>query len=153
MSKLAQYSRTSAILDISIKWGEEVFKFNLQREIKIPSQGISEAAKSHPSSYAFLTLLHKKLIGQVADFERHLKRLYAKEFISRKSGIDKSTGRPKANELVDKEIISNPKYILLEERLAKAQKDLLTIEACVKAFEQRASLIQTISANQRKERE
>ena len=62
MKNLKKYSNSSSLMNIKIKYGEEIFKFNLKEELEINEDKINSELKEQPSIYGFLTLLHKKLM-------------------------------------------------------------------------------------------
>ena len=72
-------------------------------------------------------------------------------YIECKSDIDSNTNRPYSNDVAKERAILNVKY----QKLLKSYNDITdkvhTLSVCVKSFEQKAFLIQTISANLRKE--
>ena len=150
--KLRKYASQSTLMDMKVIWESEVYTFNLYEEIQINEDSITKEAVLQPSSYAFLTMLHRKLIRKQGELETELKRLYASLYIEKKSRTNNSTGRPYSEEHVKLEILNESQYKLLEDRLFKIKYKAEDIEACIRAFEQRYSLIQTIAANQRKER-
>lgn len=151
MLKIIKYARSSELMNVIIKYGDEKFKFNLFEEAKITENQITREAIEQPSAYAFLALLHKKLIAKTADAETSCKRKFSELYVKYKSDISPSTGRPASDDLIREKVNINNEYIHLENRLNKLRLDTSIIEACVKTFEQRQFLIQTISANTRRE--
>lgn len=151
MSKLLKYARRSSLMDIDIKWQGERFRYNLYRETVINSDQITKEALLQPSSYAFLSLLHKKLTKKVAELETQEKRAYAQAYVRIKSKNSPKTGRPYSDDLAKEKAILDKTYIQAEDMLNAAKADEGLIFACVKSFEQRQQMIQTISANTRRE--
>lgn len=149
MGKLINFAIKANLMNITIKYGEEKFNFNLYEETKINQDKITKEAIDQPSSYAFLALLQKRLDKKIADIETSCKRRYAEVYTNLKRVINEDTGRPNADEYCKEKTLLDPQYQELEDKLNKVRGDLGIIEACVKTFEQRQFLIQTISANTR----
>ena len=149
-SKLKGYAKTKALMDISIKYGDENFSFNLFEELQINESLIMRELKNNPSSYGFLTMLHKKLIKKKKDTELEKDKLYASLHINAKKNTE-IFGKVPNKEDIAQLVESDKKYQSIRERHNSDVHNCDIIEACVRAFEQRASLLQTISANLRKE--
>lgn len=137
---------------ISIKYGNESFKFNLFKELIVDENKITDEAKVQPSGYAFLGMLHKKLIRQMKDKENERDKILNAKFIIYKSKVDDNTGRVYSKDMAEALAYNHQSHqVALREHL-QAQEEANTIGVCVSSFEQRANLIQTISANLRRER-
>ena len=153
MKRLNKYALESKLMDISISYGEEKFSFNLFRELVIDENKIDSEIKDQPSAYAFLAMLHKKLIRKLKDKEKEAEKKYWSLFLSYKSETDRDTGRPTSNDVAEGKARKHPEYNLKLQAYYDAELDCNIIETCVKSFEQRYSLIQTLSANIRKTRQ
>lgn len=151
MGRLLKYAIKSSLMEISISVGEEKYNFNLFHELKIKESGISDELKNQPSSYGFLTMLHKQLLKNLSDLKIEEKKAYANAYIKYKHEINKETSRPNSDDLAKQKAELDIKYIKKQQQITSLQFDVNRVEACVRAFEQRASLLQTISANSRKE--
>ena len=152
MSRLNKYARKSDLMKVQIRYGDEIFKFNLYQETRIEENSINKELQNQPSSYSFLIMLHKKLIGIKSIAEALKDRAYAKAFIGYKTKIDDSTGRATSKEVAKEKAQINKRYTEAEDEYLRANTNCNIIEACVRAFEQRKDILQTLSANQRKER-
>jgi hypothetical protein len=159
MLRLKKYIKNRKIGNVGtvrIKFEGETFIFNLVSEVKITKTTMNSEIMEQPQAYAFLTMLHKKLIAHAKQVEVDLERVYGERYMfhstSTKSRFYKDMASypnaTAAKELVKKDAL----YIEAARNLIKAEEDRDTIEACVKSFEQRAFLLQTLSANNRKER-
>ena len=149
-NNIMKYAKGSKILNIDIKYGDETFSFNLNREVIVDENRINDEIKNQPSAYAFLGMLHKKLIRVAQDKKREMDKTYANLFIKYKDSTDTNTGRPIANDLAKEKVIASRRYQISIEEHHKAQENAEILEVCVRTFEQRYSLIQTLSANIRK---
>ncbi len=152
MSRLKQYARKSDLMNIKIRYGEEVFKFNLYKETKIDVDSLDRELKEQPSSYSFLTMLHKKLIKVKATKEALKDRAFARAYVLHKTAIDDSTGRATSKEVAKEKAQINKNFIKSQDEFIQATHDCNIIDSCVRAFEQRKDILQTLSANHRKER-
>ncbi len=151
MGKIIKYAKTSSLMDIDITWNGERFKFDLYQEIRIDADRITKEALIQPNAFAFLSMLHKKLVKKVAELETQCKRVYAQVYVKVKDQNNPKTGRPYSDDMCKEKVILNKKFQKAEDMLEAARADEQLIFSAVKAFEQRLYLIQTISANTRKE--
>lgn len=150
MDKLKRYAAESRLMNIRIRYGEDVYSFNLYKELIVDENKINNEIKDQPSGYAFLGMLHKKLIRKAKDRERELEKIYAQLFVNCKKKIDPSTGKLYSNDVVKEMVILDSQYGEALKIFLKAQDDRDDIETCVRSFEERKDLIQTLSANIRK---
>jgi len=79
-----------------------------------------------------------------------MEKTYAEVYIKMKDKIDDNTGRPTANELAKEKATASTRYQKSIQMYHKAQHEADIVEVCVRTFEQRQQLIQTLSANIRK---
>ena len=148
--KLVQYALKSGLMEINISYGKEDFSFNLSTELAIDEERINHEAQVQPSSYAFLNMLHKKLIRASKEAEKKLEKKHAQLFLKYKQEKDSDTHRSLSNDAAKAKILHNPAYDQLWDDFIEAEHQATVLEVCVKAFEQRVNLIQTLSANLRK---
>ena len=150
--KLLQYASKSGLMEISISYGKEEFSFNLNDELTIDENKINHEAQVQPSAYAFLNMLYKKLLRAYKEAERKAEKKHAHLWLQYKKDKDPESGRAMNNDSVRAMIIKNPDYQELLVAALDAEQQANIIEVCVKSFEQRSNLIQTLSANLRKEK-
>ena len=150
MRKIIKYAEKSELMNISIKYGNERFSFNLFEELKIDEGRINAEIKGQPSAYGFLSMLHKRLLALKSDKEMEVSKAYDKVYTKWKSRKDDNTNRPYANDFAESKAKSSKLYLAKLKALNKIKSELGIIETCVESFEQRGHLIQTISANIRK---
>lgn len=130
-------------MNISIVYNGETFSFNLAEELRITEVTTRDAIKNQPTHYALLAMLHKKMINEVDDLQRQADKQYAIAF-------DKAGQNNPANKckyIAEKDVL----YQKILKKLLKYRGYKNDLEVCVRAFEQRKDLLQTLSANQRKE--
>lgn len=142
----------SNILDLDITIDGKDYKIDMRKQLEISAEGITEAITNGPTYYAFLSALLQRALVEKRSRERKKNTVYGKLFNEYKSNYDTSQyPRGISNELVSAKIDRNIKYIkaVKEHEQITAQVDLLTMY--VRAYEQRTSLIQTLSANLRRE--
>lgn len=152
MSKIAKYAQTSQLMDIEISVGEEKVKFNLNRELRIKDEASADELMKQPSNYGFLTMLHKNLIKSLGILKIEEKKAYASAYIKYKKATNKETGRPNSDDVAKQLAELDPRYLLKQRKVIETQFDVNRVEACVRGFEQRKDMLQTLSANNRKER-
>lgn len=140
-------------MDISIKYGDEKINFNLFEELIINENKINEEIKEQPSYYGFLLILKSKLERLKNDKQASVDKLFAELYVNYKSKVDSNTNRPYANDYVEAKINRNKEYIKANQAVNKAIENLSIVNACVEAFNQRSYLLQSLSANVRKEKE
>lgn len=156
MSILRKYAKSSKLMNLALEFNGEKIKFNLYKELAIKKASITNEAIEQSQSYGFLVMLLKRLIKKVNDLEVEQEKIFSERFIyyltSTKSSYYKAQGRYPAQDTSKHLATKDELYYqaCLKLNQAKEKKDL--IESAVKAFEQRASMIQTISANERKEK-
>lgn len=152
MGKFTKYASSSQLMEVVIKFEAEKFKFNLYQEVKINEDDITSELTHQTSSYSFLTMLHKSLIKLVSDKKITEKRAYATSYLKYKGQTNSDTGRPNSDDMAKSFAELDDNYIKAQHDVINAQFDLNRVEACVKAFEQRKDILQTLSANSRRER-
>ena len=138
-------------MDVRIKYGSEVFKFNLYRELIIDENKINTELQEQPGYYGFIGLLLVKLQRSKDDAEAELNKKSAHLFIKFKTKMNENTGRENSEKLAEALVEDSEEYIEATKRLNKLKESVGIIKQCLLAFEQRSSLIQSLSANRRKE--
>ena len=151
MSRIQKYAGKSRLMDIHIQLGDEVFRFNLYEELAISEARINTELKEQASSYAFLGMLHKKLIRSAKDKELEVVKVYNEGYIKFKAEINEETGKPINDDLAKAKAATTKEYKSACNIAADIKEKMDIIKVCVDSFEQRKDLIQTISANLRKE--
>jgi hypothetical protein len=151
MSRINKYASRSQLMDIHISLGSEVFRFNLYEELVISEARINQEILEQSSSYAFLGMLHKKLLRAVKDAELEVIKEYNQGYIRYKKEINDETGKPINDDLAKAKAATTKEYAAALARHSDLSEKTNLIKVCVDAFESRKDLIQTISANLRKE--
>lgn len=151
MKKLNLYAEKSSLMRISVQHGEEKFEFNLFEELKINESIITKEIKNQPNSYAFLSLLQVELSYMKDKAKINEEKVYHTLYARFKAKINAQTKRPNSDDVAKAMTMKHSKYIKARNKTLSLSKQHGTISNCVKAFEQRSSLIQTLSANKRKE--
>lgn len=148
MGKLSKYASKSKIMDIKVAYGKEVFEFNLNSELKISEHKLTNDVREHVRSYAFIAMLHKKLIIKHKELSKTIKR-------------DKDRLIPLVQKKHKYRTVKEAEANLLKhnKKLAKKEDELLyleelkeVLEVAVKSFEYRQELLRTLSANVRNEK-
>jgi hypothetical protein len=151
MKKINQYAEKSSLMKVTVKQGEETFEFNLFEELQINESIISKELKNQPTSYAFLTMLQIQTSALYQKAKANEERVHNKLYLRYKKKRSEQTGRPNSDDVAKAMVTGNEVYTIAQNKTIALAKQLGTISNCVKAFEQRSSLLQTLSANRRKE--
>lgn len=144
MTKLNKYASKAKLMHIRIKYNDEVFKFNLFEELQIVETKKNDQIKEHAQSAAFLLMLLKKFEILVKDLDKERKKVKATRLIK----LRETSESVKVAEI---RIDSDKKYITAVDALLEVEEVKGVLEACVTSFNDRKELLQTLSANVRKE--
>lgn len=147
MSSLKSY-RSLKVNNIKIIFDGQTIKFNLFKELAINEDRLDKEIKNQPSYYGFLLLIQKKLLTKFENLKQDRKRLYAKLYLQAKKKT--TNGRPYNDDMAKAYVEAHPQYVSITKNCIIAKDEADTIYSCIKAFEQRKDLIQTLSSNNRK---
>jgi len=151
MRKLRDISKTSKVNEIKIKYEGETFRFNLNEELSINTAKINTELKEQPSYYGFLLLLRNRLLTQKEDLERQSDKRYAHVYLRTAEKINPKTNRPFSDKAAIQTAMEDTEYNNIRTKFIQAKQNYNDINSCVVSFEQRAQLIQSLSANLRNE--
>jgi len=146
MRKLHKYAEKSKLMNIHIKLGEELFKFNLFEELVVDENIINDELKTQPTVSGFLGTLHTKMDRIKEDKEAEMEKVYYELFVKYKKQKN-DYGRPNSDDMAKSMALSNKKYQRAAEEYRTARENSTLIKVSLQAFEQRSYLIQTLSAN------
>jgi hypothetical protein len=149
MKRIKKYI-SSPLNVLHIVYGEEVVSFNLAEEARIDENKIEDEIKNQPSNYAFVSMLHKKMMAEFERLKQRRKAMYGRLFLSAKKGT--GTGRGLSDEAAKAKVESNKKYIKLTQRCIDTREMADKLYSATRVFEMRANMMQTLSSNLRKER-
>lgn len=147
-SKLTKYASKSDIMKMKVKYNKDIFSWDMYEELKIVESNLNSHVKGHTVSYAFLSMLHVKLKIKFRDEHKRVKRL-KDTYMAKYAGTATNL---RTNTQVEAYMYSKHNDLKeAEDKLSQIEelKDLL--EVCVKAFEQRKDMLQSLSANIRRE--
>lgn len=150
MHPISKY-KGSPINIISVRYGKEDIKINLARATKITENGLEVEIKNQPSHYAFLIMLHKKLLTEFELAKLHRKAVYGNLYAQAKDRKG-NNGRYLSETNIKVWVESHKKYIRASELCIRTRDHADQLFAAVRSFEMRANFLQTLSANLRKER-
>ena len=149
---LKSLSSQSRINIIKIKYDNETIKFNLSEELSINPNKIKKQLEEQPSYYGFLLLLRTRLLTIKEDKEREAEKTYSNIYKAYSEKINPKTNRAYSDKAAEKLVEGSTKYNEARKEAIQAKQDYNLINSCVIAFEQRATLMQTIAANIRSEK-
>lgn len=131
---------------ISVKYKGKIVTINITKELSIDENIINSQLKNIPSSYAFLCLLRDNLIKKRDALEREKNIAYNKAWLFYKESDNRLN-----NDTANHKAMVNPKYLSVEERYLKAVHKANKLISICRAYESRERIIQTLSANIRKQ--
>lgn len=131
---------------ISVKYKGKIVTINIIKELSIDENIINSQLKNIPSSYAFLCLLRDNLIKKRDTLEREKNIAYSKAWLFYKESDNRLN-----NDTANHKAMVNPKYLSIEERYLKAVHKANKLISICRAYESRERIIQTLSANIRKQ--
>lgn len=131
---------------ISVKYKGKIVTINITKELSIDENIINSQLKNIPSSYAFLCLLRDNLIKKRDTLEREKNIAYSKAWLFYKESDNRLN-----NDTANHKAMVNPKYLSIEERYLKAVHKANKLISICRAYESRERIIQTLSANVRKQ--
>lgn len=131
---------------ISVKYKGKLVTINITKELSIDENIINSQLKNIPSSYAFLCLLRDNLIKKRDTLERKKNIAYSKAWLFYKESDNRLN-----NDTANHKAMVNPKYLSIEERYLKAVHKANKLISICRAYESRERIIQTLSANIRKQ--
>lgn len=131
---------------ISVKYKGKLVTINITKELSIDENIINSQLKNFPSSYAFLCLLRDNLIKKRDTLEREKNIAYSKAWLFYKESDNRLN-----NDTAYHKAMVNPKYLSIEERYLKAVHKANKLISICRAYESRERIIQTLSANIRKQ--
>jgi hypothetical protein len=144
MKKLVKYASKAKFMNVNILLDGKTYSFNLDTELKVQLTRLTGEIKDQPRQYAFLAMLRQKLVVKQRDLEKELKRKKDGMFVNYKKTIEKVTeANAKVN--TDKDVQK------MQDRVDHIADLKHVLDICLTAFDQRGRLIQTLSANERKE--
>lgn len=147
MERIKKYGKLD-LMNIDIKYGKQRIQFNLFEEAKIKDEEGNHQLIVQPAYYGFIFLLHKRLLTQFEDAKQRRKRIWSREYLKAKQGGVGAKYLPDA--MAEAKANSSKSFKNITSLCIKLKDNADTLYACVKAFEQRKDLLQTISSNNRK---
>lgn len=145
MKRLSAYSK-SKVLNIKVRYGSELVHFNLATELRITEEKLNTQLKTQPGYYGFCLLLHKKLLSIFETKKMERKSVYGRLFLNAKENKTMN-GRPYSDDSAKVYVESHKQFIAATTECIKAKDDADQLYACIRAFEQRKDLMQSISSN------
>lgn len=149
--KLLDLAKESKLNNIKIKLGDQVIRFNLFDELIVNENNLTDESLEQPLMYGYLGMVHQKLTRLRADAQQEVDKMKALAIVRAKGVADPLTHRAKSKEFAEAEAELDEDYQGALTKLAKLKFQTGILYTCLKSFEQRKDLIQTISANVRKQ--
>lgn len=131
---------------ISFKYKGKLVTINISRELEINENIINSQLKNIPSNYAFLCLLRDKIIKRRDKLEKEKDYAYSKAWLYYKESDNRLN-----NDTVSHKALTSKIYIKANGKYLKALDKANRFISICKAYESRERIIQTLSANIRKQ--
>lgn len=138
-------------MEFDITYAGKRYRFNLNQELQINERRLNSLLKTHASSYSFLTMLSNRITYEYELLEKDVERTYNKLYKSYKEQKSNATGRLNSDELCKAKALASKLYKQKVHEMLKMKLQKNNLDKACKSFETRAFLIQTLSANVRKE--
>ena len=132
--------------EITVSYRGKIYTINITQELAIDENILNQQLKNIPSNYAFLCLLRDNLIKKRDTLEREKNIAYSKAWLFYKESDNRLN-----NDTANHKAMVNPKYLSIEERYLKAVHKANKFISICRAYESRERIIQTLSANIRKQ--
>jgi hypothetical protein len=146
IKKLKYWETNTSITVVDINLGDERIVFNLKDELSFDNDSVNLELKDQPNHYAFIAMLHKKALVLKRERERILEKTRSRLFSQYKSQ------EKMANDLAEAMVYKSKEYQDDYKKFLAVSADVDILEVCVRAFEQRSMLMQTVSANIRRDK-
>lgn len=141
---LIDFIEESKWMKYKIIVGDETIRIDLNKELVIDEDNISNEVSDHPRIYAFLSRIHKLLVRDCRRADINRKKIRSKQL----DKLKQSTSVAAAREQVE----GDPIYLKAYHTMVDLEYKRDTIESILESFKQRKDLLQTLSANLRSER-
>ena len=122
------------------------------KELRLDERVLNEEMKGQASKYGFCLLLVGKLKTIFEELKVEKDRTYGRLYFKAKEQKSTSTGRYLSDDMAKAWVEKHPQYIKACLACIKAKDNVDTIYSCIKSFEQRKDLAQSISSNLRNEK-
>ena len=131
---------------LKVKYQGKVITINITKELAIDENSLNTQLKNLPSNYAFLCLIRDQYIMKRDRLEREKNIAYSKAWLFYKESDNRLN-----NDAVACKASTNAKYLSIEDRYLKAVDKANRLISICRAYESRERIIQTLSANMRRQ--
>lgn len=145
-TKIKSLNEAKKNLRFSFEYQGAKYDLDLSKELSIDENLLNTHLIDSPSNYAFLCLVRNHYLNLKEKLEREKETVYASIWYYYKDLYPKWV-----NEMVTQKTIANTKYQNISEKLEEINFTYNTISSICKAFESREKILQTLSANLRKQ--
>lgn len=152
MASLNKIASTSPLMEVDVKYEGKRYKFNLFDETQVKEVTLNTELKKHASSYYFLLQLRNKLERQKDLLEAEEERTLNRLFVQYKNRQNDATGRPNSDDMAKALALSSKLYKEAKHAAIIAKHDYNSLRDAVRAYENRKEIMQSLSANLRKEK-
>jgi len=146
-------NKDNDFLNFSVKVDGKLVKFNILTEVRINEDDLTHELLEQPKVYAFALGLRARLLKEKQSAELEVEVSYGKAYKRLKNKNNPKTNRAWTND--DAKVLAelDKDYLEAKGKVITYTSHYNKVDALCKALEQRVSVMQTVSANKRKERE
>ena len=144
MSKLTEYSSKASFMNVSLEIDGKPYSFNLDIQLKIEEEKMVTHLKEQPRSYAFLCMLRNKVKIEIKKKAKDLERKRAARYNQLAETMEKVTD-------INNKLKSNRLFKEMQDVIDDLDEIKSVLDIAVDSFNQRKDILQTLSANLRKE--
>ena len=131
---------------LEITYHDEKLAINLTKELSIDESQMNSQLRDSPSNYAFLCTLRDKAIRKRDKLEKERDTIFSELWLYYKDSNNKLT-----NDYASHKATTNSRYQCADKAYQKAAYQANQLISVCRAFESRERILQTLSANLRKQ--
>jgi len=146
---LYKSSKSSPLSILRIKLGKEEVVIDIHKELRILEEGLEDNLKQQPLSYGFLSMVYQEATKTLKEYKLEVEGFYCELYNKHKNAV--VGGKYLTKEGVEAKIKLTPKYKLMCKKLIQLETNKGRLEDLKRSLEQRKDIMQTLSANRRKE--
>jgi len=151
---LFRLSKESVIGNVKITVDGDTVSFNLHRETRINRNNLDQELEEHPAKYSYALTILAAIDSKLEEMDTKRKNIEAKlseEFAtSKESSYYKKAQKFPAAKLIDNLVRNHKKYRSIQEEYADLRTNRAKINALCRGLEEKSRMLQTLSANLRK---
>ena len=142
-------SKDSSFSKLTIKLGSDTIKLDMYQELKISEESLDPALQKQPVNYGFVAMVYQRVTEAVKLYKLELEGFYSELYSKQEDKV--INGKYQTKEAKENKVKTNPKYRIMQQKLIRLETQKGILEDFKRALEQKKDIMQTLSANRRKE--